>query len=239
MFTIILAIIALANSQCSERSVEYHNWNGNNIVNVYFVPETIANLTLKIINNNTEFIQDLENSSIICTGQWCINSYQSPLWSCDIVNRCYEMMHIIPPFNSINELSGCKISDYNVRSNLVMAYGMWRWSVDFNVGNIKNKRDVYSLIGERQAVFGDTIMQNAYISVYRKCKYLPPLDFPDKLCLNQIGKSNEVQSIIIVGSIVISVLFVVIAVVVIIRWRIMFSSCYNYLRKKEYNEIMV
>jgi hypothetical protein len=180
----VLITLVAASSKCDDRTEVYNTHGSSNVNNFYFNIATYKKSN-DPINNRGEFIAALSKEKINCTGQWCINGD----WKCTNGNaECYHMEHIIPKGNIIPELNGCPLSSYNIRSNLVMSYG--RWNIQ-----LSNR-----YLGEKSLIYGDTIMTQAYQSVWNACKGTSGA-IPYDLCLvgNNYGIIAGCVMILMVG----------------------------------------
>jgi len=108
------------------------------------------------------------------------------------------MEHIIPKGNIIPELNGCPLSSYNIRGNLVMSYG--RWNVQLSNG----------YLGEKSLIYGDSMMTQAYQTVWNACKGTPGA-IPYDLCLvnSNFGIIAGCVMILMIGISVMIIVYVI------------------------------
>ena len=115
--------------------------------------------------NNDVFRQYTRNN-IKCLGKWCIDKQ----WKCNFGDskNCYNVEHIIPKANSIEEIKNCSL---DIQGNLIMAYGAWNQA-------LSNR-----YYGEKNIIYSSDIVRSAYKSVYLACHKSEPNYYPLELCL--------------------------------------------------------
>lgn len=166
MFVLLFLTINIVDSSesCDSRTSVYNGHGIFNFNNYYFDSRTYMESHMAMMPRTyKENIRD----TISCTGEWCIEGQ----WKCNIDNSrdCYNAEHIIPKANSIKEISGCSL---DIQGNLIMAYG--KWNQELSNGGY----------GEKVAIYGSSIVESAYRSVYRAClDNNNPNSYPTELCL--------------------------------------------------------
>lgn len=162
--TMTIAMVSASEPKfCNDRTSLFSNY-GNVEQSYFFIAETynIAGDPNIAYNSNTQYREQVE-ARMTCRGVHCIKkTANGKSWGCvefgDTAPRhqCYEVEHIIPRANTIDELSECS-AFLDISGNFVMAYGKWN-------GALSNK-----YYGEKQIIYGD-IWDKAYAAVYTKCK---------------------------------------------------------------------
>jgi len=165
MLSLILILINIVTCDdiCNERTYIYQNKGYENLDYYYFDPNTYTESIIPMTND--VFRQYIINN-IKCLGKWCIDKQ----WKCNFGDskNCYNVEHIIPKANSIQEIKSCSL---DVQGNLIMAYGAWNQA-------LSNR-----YYGEKNIIYGSDIARSAYKSVYLSCHGFEPNYYPPELCL--------------------------------------------------------
>lgn len=161
---LILINIVSCDDICNERTYIYQNKGYENLDYYYFDPNTYIESIIPM--NNDVFRQYIRNN-IKCLGKWCIDKQ----WKCNFGDskNCYNVEHIIPKANSIEEIKNCPL---DVQGNLIMAYGAWNQA-------LSNR-----YYGEKNIIYSSDIVRSAYKSVYLACHKSEPNYYPLELCLS-------------------------------------------------------
>lgn len=181
----LFILFSIVYANCNDRTKLFGKTNDNYY---YFDPRTYT--------ESSEYItprQYRASLTVPCTGQWCIDNQ----WKCNFgdSSHCYNIEHIIPQANDIEEIKGCST---DVVGNMVMAYGGWNQA-------LSNK-----YYGEKVAIYGSTMVKSAFYSILTACYTNTSFfSYPKVLCLNNTLWIYNIAGLIIIFIIIILVSYVV------------------------------